>query len=477
MSIQRQFAEITSTAPATGPRLTLGRAVVLGGSIAGLMAARVLSDHADEVVIIERDDLSALDVPDDRIAADPATAVGPRPGVPQGGHVHALLPAGQAQFSRWFPGFADDAKRAGAPVRPPDAPQPFYMDGELRPPVGARAGDPAALTTSRPFVEALVRHRVLALPQVTTRVGRGDGLLIEGGAVTGVRWVPDGGDTPEELRADFVVDATGRSSRLGDWLAEHDFPKPPMERMGIALTYATALFHRPPAPAVWQAVAVSTSAPGRTARQGGFTPIEGDRWTMLIAGYGDDRPTRDRDDYRLRCERDFPAEFADVVNTAEWASDVSTYHQADSRRRDFDGLDRFPARLVAAGDAIASFNPSYGQGMTAATLHASCLSRYLRGRPDLGHAARSYFADTRVVVDAAWQISTAADLALPHVDGPYPRGYRATRWVGGQISKVALRDPVVNRELSKVGTMVAHPAALSRPGLLWRVARGALAYR
>ncbi|MFI5844483.1 FAD-dependent oxidoreductase [Catenuloplanes sp. NPDC051500] len=475
MSIQRQFAEITSTAPATGPRLTLGRAVVLGGSIAGLMAARVLSDHADEVVIIERDDLSALDVPDDRIAADPATAVAPRPGVPQGGHVHALLPAGQAQFGRWFPGFADDAKRAGAPVRPGDTRQPFYMDGRLRPQPRIRTGAGEALTSSRPFLEALVRHRVLALPAVTTRAGRADGLLIENGAVTGVRWIPAGGDAVEELSADFVVDATGRSSRLGDWLAEYDFPKPPMQRMGIALTYATALFHRPADPEVWQTIAVTTSAPGRTARQGGFTPIEGDRWTMLIAGYGSDRPTRDRDDYRLRCERDFPSEFADVVHTAEWASDVSTYHQADSRRRDFHALDRFPARLVAAGDAIASFNPSYGQGMTAATLHASCLSRYLRGEPDLGRAALSYFADTRVVVDAAWQISTAADLALPHVDGPYPRGYRATRWFGGLLSKAALHDPVVNGELAKVSTMVSHPAALARPGLLLRAARGALA--
>ncbi|GAB7050977.1 FAD-dependent oxidoreductase [Catenuloplanes indicus] len=460
MSAQRQFAQITSVAPATGPRAALGRAVVLGGSIAGLMAARVLSEHADEVVIVEPDDLVALDVP----GAPPV----PRPGVPQGGHVHALLPAGQAQLARWFPGFTEDAVRAGAPVRPHASRFVFYLDGARRPPAdpGVQA---ESLSSSRPFLEALIRHRVLALPAVTTRTGRAAGLLIEGGRVTGVRLT--GGGT---LDADFVVDATGRSSRLGDWVAAHGFPKPATQRMGIALTYATALFHRPPEPDVWGTIAVTTPAPGRPARQGGFTPIEGGRWTMLIAGYGDDRPGRDREDYRRRCERDFPPEFAHVVNTAGWASDVATYHQADSRRRDFTGLERFPARLVAAGDALASFNPAYGQGMTSALLHASCLSRYLRGRPDLDRPARTYFAETRVVVDAAWQTSTAADLALPHVDGPYPRGYRLRRWAGGLISAAAAHDPVVNRGLSRVTTMIDHPAALSRPGLLLRAARHAL---
>ena len=106
------------------------RAVVLGGSVAGLMAARVLSEHADQVLIIERDDLAALDVPDGRVAADPAGAISPRPGVPQGSQVHALLPSGQIQLERWFPGFVDAALTAGAVSPPPDGIR-SDMDGEL----------------------------------------------------------------------------------------------------------------------------------------------------------------------------------------------------------------------------------------------------------------------------------------------------------------------------------------------------------
>ncbi|GAA4603538.1 2-polyprenyl-6-methoxyphenol hydroxylase-like FAD-dependent oxidoreductase [Actinoplanes octamycinicus] len=468
MSAASRFAAITTSEPPAGTRVLFRTAVVLGGSVAGLMAARVLSDHADHVLIVERDDLAALDVSDEQLAADPVGATGPRPGVPQGSQVHALLPSGQRQLERFFPGFGQQALDAGA-VDPPPGTNRFYMDGELRddPPTGPAA---QALISSRPFLEALIRNRVLALPNVRAVHGRAEGLRIENGAVTGVR--VDGA----EQDADFVVDATGRSSRLSDWLEADGFPRPPMQRMGIKLNYATQLFQRPADAPVWTCISIANPGPGKVARIGGFTPIEGDRWTMLVSGYADDKPGRDADEYRERCVRDFPAEFGRVATGSAAAGEVVTYHQADSRRRDFHVLRRFPARLVAAGDAVASFNPVYGQGMTSAMLHASCLSEYLRGAPALDRPALSYFADVKVVVDAAWQVSTMADLALPHVDGPYPRGYKMIQRISGLIFKASMRDRRINLRLGEVTTMLAHPSALTSPGFLLRaVAIGARA--
>lgn len=466
MSSARRFAEISSTQAPTGAQVRLRCAVVLGGSIAGLMAARVLSDHAEHVVIIERDDLETLDVSDERMAADPVGAVGPRPGVPQGSQVHALLPAGQFQLERWFPGFVTAALATGAVSPPPDSGR-FYLDGRLRadPPT-----EPAmqGLISSRPFLEALIRNRVLARTNVRAVHGRGEGLTIKNGMVTGVRWIPAESTDIVEEAADFVVDSTGRSSHLGDWIGRYGYPAPPMQRMHIKLNYATAVYQRPPAPRVWSTISVDTPGPARTARIGGFTPIEGERWTMLVSGYAGDRPTSDPADYRRRCEQDFPPEFGEVASTAERTGEVITYHQADSRRRDFDRLGRFPARLVAAGDAVASFNPVYGQGMTSAMLHASCLSRYLHSDRDLDQAATAYFADVRVVVDAAWRVSTLPDLALPHVDGPYPRGYRTTQWFGALFFQATTKDPIVNRQLGRVTAMLAHPSSLTRPALLLR---------
>ncbi|MDY7089874.1 MAG: FAD-dependent monooxygenase [Actinomycetota bacterium] len=461
MSAADRFALLSTSEPPAGRRVLFGQAVVLGGSIAGLMAARVLSDHADQVLIVERDDLDALDVPDERIAADPAGAVAPRPGVPQGSQVHALLPSGLRQLERFFPGFVDQALAAGA-VNPPPGTNHFYLDGQLReePPTGPAA---QSLISSRPFLEALIRHRVLRLPNVRTMRGRAEGLVLRDDTVAGARF----GDGRQEP-ADFVVDATGRSSRLGDWLEAYGFAKPPMQRMGIKLNYATTLFRRPADAKVWTCISIANPGPGKVARIGGFTPIEGDRWTVLVSGYAADRPGRDPDEFRRRCVDDFPPEFGEVATTAERVGDVITYHQADSRRRDFHKLTRFPARLVAAGDAVASFNPVYGQGMTSAALHASALSEYLRGEPDLSKPARSYFQDVKVVVDAAWQVSTMADLALPHVDGPYPKGYKAIQWVTGLIFKASMRDHSVSRRLGQVTTMLEHPSALARPRFLLR---------
>lgn len=433
------------------------RAVVLGGSMAGLMAARVLSDHADEVVIIERDDTDV--------------AAGPRPGVPQGSQVHALLPAGQVQLERWFPGFAQQALDAGAP--PAAATEPaIYINDQLRTAAHAEPLGPALITT-RPFLEALVRQRTLDLANVRMVSGRADGLVLAGDRVAGARYLPPSGGGSVTVDADLVVDAMGRSSRLNDWLEADGWPRAPMRRMPIKLNYASALFeHDDTISDAWVTVSQTTPAQGRIARIGGINSVEGKRWIMLVAGYDDDRPSRDAGDFTAHCRDHFPKMFGDIAQGGQMIGDVVTYHQADSRRRDFHELERLPAGLVAAGDAVASFNPIYGQGMTSAALHASCLSAYLRSDPKLhDEPARAYFEQVRVVVDAAWQISTFNDIGLPHVDGPYPRGYRVTKWFSDVIFQASMTDPTVGQRLDRVTMMLDHPSALIRPGTLLRALR------
>ncbi|MEU8006800.1 FAD-dependent monooxygenase [Catellatospora sp. NPDC049111] len=456
MSTTRTFAEICTDVAPTGMRRLMSRAVVLGGSIAGLMAARVLSDHADEVLIIERD---PQDTGDD-----------PRPGVPQGSQVHGLLPAGQIQFERWFPGFIQEAIAAGAVV-PPYGAFEFVMNGSLRTAKPVRLEQPGLVGT-RPFLEGLVRRRTLAVPNIRFVSGRAEGLIVEDGRVVGARYEGEQGST--EVRADLVVDGMGRSSRLSDWLEGHGFARPPMQRMGIKLNYATATFRRDPAMGdTWGSIAFNDGS-GGVPRIGGVNPVEGDRWLVLIAGYADDRPSRDPDEFTERCVRDFPPMFGQVATGCEMIGPVITYHQADSRRRDFHEARDLPAGVVAAGDAVASFNPIYGQGMTSAALHASCLSAYLRTDPDLSRPARRYFDLVRVVVDAAWQTSTLSDLGLEHVDGPYPPGYALISRISGRIARASISDDAVNHKLSLVTMMLAHPRSLMSPSFVLRaMLRGA----
>jgi 2-polyprenyl-6-methoxyphenol hydroxylase-like FAD-dependent oxidoreductase len=457
VSPARLFAEITTAQPPTTTKVIMRRAVVLGGSIAGLVAARVLSDHAEEVLIIERDDTDVT--------------AGPRPGVPHGSQVHALLPAGQVQLERWFPGFAEQAVALGAP-EPSGSEPKIFINGELRVAPNSHPAGPPLITT-RPFLEALVRQRTLAIDNIRLVHGRADGLVFTDRRVAAARYLPAGGTQPVTETADLVVDAMGRSSRLNDWLADNGWPRSPMRRMPIKLNYATALYHRDEQVSdTWVVVSQTTPGKGRVARIGGINSVEGSRWIMLVAGYDHDRPSRDIGDFTARCRNHYPAMFGDIAQQSQMIGGVITYHQADSRRRDFHELDRLPAGLVAAGDAVASFNPIYGQGMTSATLHASCLSAYLRTDPPLhDEPARDYFNQVRVVVDAAWQISTFADIELPHVGSKYPRGYTVIKWCSDLILRASMTDPVISERLNRVTAMLDHPNALARPGTLLRALR------
>lgn len=460
-SAAHRFARISTAERPTDTKIMMRRAIVLGASMAGLMAARVLSDHAEEVLVIERD--------------TSGESPSPRPGVPQGSQVHALLPAGHAQLDRWFPGFTAHALATGAVDPPPDEIR-NYVNGALRPqaPQGSIG---QSLVSTRPFLEYHVRRRTLEIANIRLVHGRADGIEFSGDRVSAVRYQPTGDGQPADApllveTADLVVDATGRSSRLSDWLGAAGWPQPPMRRMPIKLNYASALFRRDPAVSdVGISIAQNLPGGGQAPRQGGILAVEGDRWLVLVAGYGDDRPSRDLEDFRKRCRADFPPDFGQIADKGELLGEVMTYHQADSRRRDYDQLERFPAGLIVAGDAVASFNPVYGQGMTSATLHASCLSAYLRSDPSLDEPAREYFEQVRVVVDAAWQVSTFADLELPHVDGPYPRGYRLVKWISGLVFQASAQDPALNVQFSRVTTMLDHPSALARPQTVLRALR------
>jgi 2-polyprenyl-6-methoxyphenol hydroxylase-like FAD-dependent oxidoreductase len=425
-------------------------AVVLGGSIAGLLAARVLADHAGSVVIIEKD--------------DPGTSAAPRPGVPQDTQIHVLLRGGLVQLERWFPGFTAEATAAGARPVPSDK-RLVYVGSARRGPARLRT---ATLSGTRPFLEAQIRRHTLALPNVKVITARVTGLECGAGAVTGVRY-ESAGEAGQQC-ADFVVDAMGRSSRLSQWLAQAGWQRPPVQRMRVQINYATALLRRLDTDPDVRVVLWRAADPSSTVRGAVMTQVEGGRWMITLSGVVDNRPGRTPEDFIRVCESVLPPEFGAVAKPGRIIGEIATYRHAENLRRDFWAVARMPARLIVTGDAVASFNPVYGQGMSAAALHASALSEYLRSGPDLARPARKFFALQKVVVDAAWEASTLADLALPHVDGPYPRGYRRRQWIRKQVMAASLRDPRIGQRADLVGFMLRDPRLLSSPGTLALVA-------
>ncbi|MFJ4467138.1 FAD-dependent oxidoreductase [Streptomyces sp. NPDC089424] len=423
--------------------------MVGGGSIAGLMAARVLADHAEQVVVIERDMAE--------------TGAGLRPGVPHGAQLHVLLPAARRQFDRWFPGFSEQALAAGMLMIPGGTRR--YVNGERKVAVPDEIDQ---LTGSRPLIESLVRRRTLELPNVTTISGRVMGIGVDAGRVSGVRYAPV--EAPlagldSVIRADFFVDAMGRSSRLGTWLGEDGWDRPAARRMTIDLNYATAFFRREDKePDASPVVDVLTQDRSPDIAGAAFSAIEDARWIVTIGGYGDHRPGQNPEDFARRLRTKFPPEFGRVTRS-EMLGRIQTYRHGYSLRRDYHRVRRFPAGVVAVGDAVATFNPIYGQGMSSAALHAACLSLYLRSDPDTSRPAAGFFDLQKVVVDAAWSVSTSADLALPHVHGPYPPGWRLSNWYNGQILAASVVDVSVARRFNEVTNMLRHPLSLCAPGI------------
>ncbi|MER5615458.1 hypothetical protein [Streptomyces sp. NPDC002215] len=423
-----------------------------------MLAARVLSDHATEVVILE---------------PDAAVSGGTGRGAPHKEQLHALLSMGHTQLERLFPGISKELIEGGARLGTGPAVQ-YYIDGVLKPCVP----ESTMLGATRPFIEEHVRRRVLALENVNVLAAQARDLVFSGSRVSGVRLssMQPGLESLalDELEADLVVDAMGRSSRLGTWLVNHGWQQPPMDRMTVDLGYATAMFRRG---AELPETVIAHASPGpasdyqqRLSEPGALAAVEGDRWSVVLVGYNDYRPGHDPREFRRRMRR-CVAPLREVAEQCELDGSVQTFTFRESQRRNFTRLRQFPGGLVVVGDAVASVNPIYGQGLTLAALAATSLSAHLQSGASPHQPARGYFERVRAVVDAAWQLSTTADLAQPHVTGPYPRGYRLIRWAGDRVTAASVIDPVVNKAFMDVIHMREHPRALTRTRILARTAR------
>lgn len=444
------FKRLAEAKPPEQATFLFETACVLGGSIAGLVAARVLADHARQVVVIER---------------DVATGEGrSRASVPQDQQLHVLLPGGLTWLERWLPGITQDMRDHGAKLAE-HGQVARYLDGQRQ----IDADDHRLVAASRPFMESRLRAKVLALPNVSAVQAQATGLEYRDGRVAAVHY--GSGGAAERMPADIVVDAMGRASKLSDWLSRDGYDRPHLQRLPAGINYASALFKRTPRreePTVIGAARFTPPYPVDGVVCAAVSAVENDQWLATMMGYDDILPGRTLEAFQETCATLLPA--CANVTRAPVTGEVLTYHQADSRRRDFAGLTHLPAGLVSVGDAVASFNPIYGQGMSSAALQGSCLSEYLRAEPDPGMPATAFFDLQKIVVDAAWTVSAGGDAArLDALAGAeVPGEVSRQRWAFGQLARGAHADEVVSRAFTDVAVMVAHPDTLADPALLER---------
>jgi 2-polyprenyl-6-methoxyphenol hydroxylase-like FAD-dependent oxidoreductase len=437
------------------------RAVVLGGSMAGILAARVLAESYQDVVVVDRDTLLGVREP--------------RRGAPHARHAHGLHARGHLILEDLFPDLTAELSASGVPTGDLGEMRWYFNGRRLQP---AKTGL-VSVTAPRPVLEAHVRARVAALPNVTF-MERCDILGLEatprGDRIVGVQVQRQQVNADAEaldaevLDADLIVDTTGRGSRTPAWLEQLGYQRPKEERVKVGLAYTTRHYRTKPE---WfdGVQSINPVASPVHPRGAFFGQIGRDLCILSLTGVLGDYPPTEPGAF-LEFVRTLPVpDVYEAVRDAEALDDPVSFHFPASVRRRYEHLTRVPDGLLVLGDAACSFNPVYGQGMSVAALEAVTLRKHLR----LGTTPRPgpFFTDIARVIDTPWDISAGGDLDFPGVEGRRTLKVRAGNAYMARVQYAASRDAKVTEGLMRVAGLIDPPQALMRPGMLLRVFRQA----
>jgi 2-polyprenyl-6-methoxyphenol hydroxylase-like FAD-dependent oxidoreductase len=424
-------------------------AVVIGGSIAGLLTARVLSEHCKYITIVERDTLPV----------SPQA----RRGVPQGRNSHGLLASGHKVLETLFPGITKELVAAGALTGDILGDCRWFLEGACH--TRFECGI-EGLMLSRPFLETIVRERVRQLPNVAFRENCAvSGLVNERCRVTGIK------TNLGEFTADLVIDAAGRGTHSPQWLEAMRFPKPEEERVEVGLNYTTRTFRRNPHDLDGDlAVVIPLTTAGK--RGGVILAQEGGLWSVsLNSCFSPGAPAELAGFIEFAKRLPAPCIY-EIVRQAEPVGEPTVTRFPTSVRRHYEKLRCFPDGYLVIGDALASFNPVYGQGMSTAALEAMELQAVLRkGTEDL---ARRFFRRAAKVVDIPWSMATGSDLRVPETTGRRTFAIKAINAYISRLHKAAHHDPAVALAFHKVGNLLAPPPSILAPQIALRVLWGNL---
>jgi 2-polyprenyl-6-methoxyphenol hydroxylase-like FAD-dependent oxidoreductase len=447
---------------ATDPRFAdhpTTSALVIGGSLAGMCAARVLSDFVDRVTIIERDAYpSALDF---------------RPGVPQARHVHNLLARGLHEFEGFFPGFERRMRERGAV-----AVESGWDVATLWPHGWSRRNHTGLwqLYASRTLIEATVLelcrglHNVTFLERTEVTTLRAAGQTQR--SCTGVDVLTRDDGKTRTLEADLVVDASGAHSRAAEWLRRLDLELPEDEVIDGYSGYSSRWFtlgsqHVWPSEWWWKVLFLRIATPERPYFIA-FFPIENQRWLLSYIGVNKAYPPTREDEFTAALARLVSPVVHGMVQRMEPISPVYPSRATRNRWRHYERWRTPLGRFVAIADAACSYNPRFGQGMSAAAVSArllkDCLATYGITDPRL---PGRFFSAQAQFQRTPWLFAAADDLRLPATEGKRSVSVRLFNWYRPKL--VACPDRQVGARLGEVTHLVRPMSSLFAPQVVSRV--------
>ena len=438
-------------------------AVVVGGGHAGMLAVRALLGRVGKITVVERG----------RYPNRPSF----RAGVPQARHIHNLDAGGQRALEELLPGIVGALLAAGARRLVPSRDIVIHTESGWHHRFGFTRFE--LVTCTRPLLDFVIRNRVLSEAAASaTRLEvftatEATGLVGARGRVTGVRVRSRGaGQAEDEIPADLVVDASGRGSRTPRWLAALGFPAPAEDTVDARLAYATRMvrFADEPADAVLM-------QPRPHFRRGGvMMPVEGGRWLVTLQGYAGDRALTEEAAFL-----DYAATLAHphlhhLLKAAEPVSPVYGFLATANRYRRYARPGALPAGLVVIGDAVATFNPMYSQGLSAAATHAIAMRDILASTGlDAEFTASTQRAierasrwpwRTATTVDRQYLAAAAAETSSGAKSGPVGR---VSPWFNDRLMAHAATNEHVAEAVYGVYQHAFSPARLLSPGVVLRV--------
>ena len=435
--------------PASG-----GQAVVIGASIAGLLAACALTDRFAQIIVIDRDILPAA--PDTRR------------GVPQSRQAHGLLARGAEVLDELLPGFFSEMIAAGAAYGDSQGDFRWYLDGYL---MRQATSGLTGVALTRPLIEHLIRARADCLPGLRIADStEAVGLVTEAGRVTGVRVRRTSDGTASVIAADLVVDAAGRGSRAPLWLEESGYPKPRTSEVRTDVVYVTRHYRREPEHLDGRLGATFVPYPGQK-RAAVVLRQEDDQFVVVLAGMLGEEPPTDDEGMLAFAESLSGPDAAEVIRSAKPLDDPARMRYPASQRQHYEKLDRYLGGFIVTGDALCSFNPIYGQGMTVAALEALTLRRLVaEGTGDL---PRRFFRAASKDIDVPWTLAVGGDLRFPQVEAKRQPGDGLVNRYLERYRAAASVDPVLGLTFLRVANLIDPAARLLSPGHMIRVFRSA----
>lgn len=430
-------------------------AVVIGGSMAGLVAARALSNHFKKVTIIEKD----------KVDNKPET----RKGQPQTRHIHLVLAHAMNILLAYFPSLKKELIENGASELDVGNDYNWYSYGGFK---KKGVTGITALTMTRELLEYHVKKQVLNIKNITIQdETKALEMKMQNENVNAL--VLEKAGEKQIINTDFVVDASGRGTKAYKWLEQYGYPTPEETKIKIDIMYVTILFERKKMFPEEKLEVISYTPEAPNEKLGAvLMPIENNRWVLTLIGMRGVEPPQN-DEELLKFLKGLPISgLYDAISGATRLTDFLVFKCPHSIRRHYEKLERFPGSYLVLGDAVSNFNPMYAQGMASAICQAKILDEVLRITPSNDKVFKTYINKVNKVIEDFWTSGSYEDFKYPETEGEKPAGLKMVNGYMKALQKAANKDTELFKELLEVAGYLKSGKDLFRPKILWKVFKG-----